>query len=225
MKTEILAPLWHVLAHLYPDESSIRRIAAESGVDLSRVPLNSTPKNNWHSVLKEAEKHHQINALLVVVEREYGNNEDFRSACEDYRRSTGQINLDDNLGLSRQVFKNFLLGIEELDENILMIRSIEHLLHHSNSITIDMYAVLDVLGDQIDLWLPKCEGLSPGRFHEFTEAAILVYIAILRKCENQNPASPVVTQAKSSITKWLNKSSGVYNLSSIEMAITDCELK
>jgi len=87
MNPKILADLRQILATLYPDEANIRRIVTDSGIDLPRIVFNSTAINTWHSVLTEAEKVHQIEALLDVVEDEYGNNQRFQSACRAYRQS------------------------------------------------------------------------------------------------------------------------------------------
>ena len=86
MNRDIFTNLRNVLAKLYPDQPSIRRIVDESGIDSLRVDLGSTTINNWHFILIEAEKNDCINILLEVVEGEYGNNREFKGACELYRR-------------------------------------------------------------------------------------------------------------------------------------------
>lgn len=78
------------LVELYPDESSIRRVAADTGIDLSRVPLNSHPTNDWHRVLAEAEFVNQFDALVDVLEGEYAANLDVQHICEAYRQETEQ---------------------------------------------------------------------------------------------------------------------------------------
>ncbi|MCB0065256.1 MAG: hypothetical protein KDE19_24195, partial [Caldilineaceae bacterium] len=79
-----------ILAQFYPDESSIRRIAADAGLDLSRVTLNNHPTNDWHKVLDEAEFVNQFDALLGVVEDEYAANVDLQRICDTYRQATKQ---------------------------------------------------------------------------------------------------------------------------------------
>jgi hypothetical protein len=83
MNETTFANLRNCLAKLYPDEQSIRRIAADAGLDASYMTFNSTALNNWHSVLTEANKFTQLPALLGVVEREYGDNHEFQKACAD----------------------------------------------------------------------------------------------------------------------------------------------
>ncbi|MCB0111021.1 MAG: hypothetical protein KDE53_34105 [Caldilineaceae bacterium] len=80
-----------ILAQFYPDASSIRRVAADAGLDLSRVPLNNHSTNDWHRVLDEAEFANQLAGLLNVVEEEYGVNADFQRICDTYRQATKQI--------------------------------------------------------------------------------------------------------------------------------------
>lgn len=99
MKAEILSELRNVLANLYSDEPSMRRIIADSALDSSRILLNSTAINNWHAILTEAEKIGQVNALLGVVEREYGSNWKFREAYYTYRLSLSQNRLEKYLSM------------------------------------------------------------------------------------------------------------------------------
>jgi len=100
MKTEILSNLRNILANLYPDEPSTRRIIADSTLDSSRILLNSTAINNWHSILVEAEKVGRIDALLDVIVREYGDNWKFRGACDAYRLSLYQNRLKNYLSMA-----------------------------------------------------------------------------------------------------------------------------
>jgi hypothetical protein len=90
MNQTIFVDLRACLAKLYPDEYSIRRITADAGLDAWRIIFNSTPINNWHSILTEANKLTRIDALLDVVDREYGGNQEFQTTCVAYRRSKGQ---------------------------------------------------------------------------------------------------------------------------------------
>lgn len=81
MNPQALAALRDSLAKLYPDACSIRRIVDDSGIDSSKMTIDSHPEDSWHSVLSEAEKHYQVEALLQTVEHEYGNNREFQAAC------------------------------------------------------------------------------------------------------------------------------------------------
>ena len=99
------------MANLYPDEASILRILADSGIDSARIVLNSTAANNWHSALAEAEKIGRVDVLLDIVGREYGSNQEFRNACDIYRQSinrTGRSNADLELDASHPVLISFL---------------------------------------------------------------------------------------------------------------------
>lgn len=90
MNRKILIDLRNVLAKLYTDERSIRRIVDDSGIDSSKLTIDIHTENSWHSVLSEAEKHYQVEALLQTVEHEYGNNREFQAACQAYRQSQGK---------------------------------------------------------------------------------------------------------------------------------------
>lgn len=87
MDPKIFAELRNALTKLYPDEASMRRLMADAGVDLARTVLNAAPANNWHEVLVEAERNERVEVLLAVVEREYGNNQEFLDACTVYRQA------------------------------------------------------------------------------------------------------------------------------------------
>jgi len=81
-----LAQLRDVLAELYPDESSSRRIAQAAGLNLSRVRFQATAVDTWHGVLTEAEHAGRVEAVIAVVEQEYGRNGALRSAVLALRR-------------------------------------------------------------------------------------------------------------------------------------------
>ncbi|MEZ4735400.1 MAG: SUMF1/EgtB/PvdO family nonheme iron enzyme [Caldilineaceae bacterium] len=85
MNRIIFANLRNVLASLYPDERSIRRIADDAGIVLAHIEISAHAKNDWHSVLTEANKNNQVEALLAVVEREYSSNKEFRNIYDEYR--------------------------------------------------------------------------------------------------------------------------------------------
>lgn len=76
-----LVNLRNVLAALYPDPESIERIAEDSGISRLRIDLDSSPVNNWHSVLSEAKRINALAALLGRVAIEYGDNPEFKSAA------------------------------------------------------------------------------------------------------------------------------------------------
>lgn len=81
-----------ILAQFYPDESSIRRVAADAGLDLSRVTLNNHSTNDWHRVLDEAEFVYRLDTLLDVVAEEYATNPDLQRICDTYRQAAKHCN-------------------------------------------------------------------------------------------------------------------------------------
>jgi hypothetical protein len=101
MKPEILTSLRDALVHLYPDRESIYRIVADAGINVSRINPDTTLKNSWHSILVEADKIGKIEALLSVVEFEYGNNAQFRKVFDVYRKSSGYTKADSTEDVSR----------------------------------------------------------------------------------------------------------------------------
>ena len=87
MNRQPLINLQKILTKLYEDERSIRRIVSDAGITSSTMYIDAHALNSWHSVLTEAEKHHQVETLLKAVENEFGNNQEFRAAYYAYRRS------------------------------------------------------------------------------------------------------------------------------------------
>ena len=60
-----------VLAELYPDRTSIDRIAHEAEIDLAHVPVSSRAADTWHAVIVEAQRQNAMTALAAIVMREY----------------------------------------------------------------------------------------------------------------------------------------------------------
>lgn len=87
MNPEILANLRNVLVTLYTDETGIQRVMADAGLTSARIKFNVTLIDLWHSVLTEAVKLERIEAVLVVVEHDYGDNSHLRQACVACRQA------------------------------------------------------------------------------------------------------------------------------------------
>lgn len=91
MNRQSLANLQKVLATIYEDEHSIRRIVKDAGLTTASMRINDHALNSWYSVLHEAEKHSQVDQLLRIVAVEYPNNQPFHKAYADYRQATGDV--------------------------------------------------------------------------------------------------------------------------------------
>lgn len=87
MSQKALINLRNRLAEIYLDVPSIRRLIDDSQINSSYIHLDSTPINNWHSVLKEAERSNRIDNLLNVVDNENRENINLRRAVDAYRRT------------------------------------------------------------------------------------------------------------------------------------------
>ncbi|MFN8494096.1 MAG: SIR2 family protein [Caldilineaceae bacterium] len=81
-----LVKLRGVLASLYGDEKSIRRVVADAGLDERQIAFGHSAVNNWHAVLSEAEKRGQIAALLAVALADYAPNPQLSEAVAEYQR-------------------------------------------------------------------------------------------------------------------------------------------
>lgn len=60
-----------VLAELYSDPESIRRLATEAGIDVARINLAQPAVNAWPHVIQEAERQTRMAALAAIALREY----------------------------------------------------------------------------------------------------------------------------------------------------------
>jgi formylglycine-generating enzyme required for sulfatase activity len=83
----LLADLRRVLAVLYGDEASIRRVIADAGLSEERISFSGQAINTWHAILREATNLNQVEALLQVALRDYGVNHALTTAIAAYRHS------------------------------------------------------------------------------------------------------------------------------------------
>lgn len=63
--------LAEVLAELYSDDESARRIARTAGVDLTRVAFNAKAANTWSSLLNEADSQGKLAEVVRLAMQEY----------------------------------------------------------------------------------------------------------------------------------------------------------
>ena len=82
-----VANLRDVLAVLYGDEASMRRVIDDAGVSEARISFSGQALNTWHAILREATNLNQMEALLQVVLRDYGANHALMTAVAAYRPS------------------------------------------------------------------------------------------------------------------------------------------
>lgn len=93
MDRDLYAKMRDILANLYPERESIKRVCDDSGIDSITIEIDSTPQNNWHKVLQEAEKLDVVASLLAVVWTRYKKNPKFQAVYREYRES---VKLDPN---------------------------------------------------------------------------------------------------------------------------------
>ncbi|HRW10345.1 MAG TPA: effector-associated domain EAD1-containing protein [Caldilineaceae bacterium] len=86
MDQQALTTLRRILANLYPEESSIRRVATDAEIATARVNFQGSTLNIWHEVLTEAQKSARLDALLDVVHAEYRANTDFQAFYQRHRQ-------------------------------------------------------------------------------------------------------------------------------------------
>lgn len=73
-----LTNLRSVLADLYPEMPDAKRVVQEAGLRLEQIPFDSRAITNWHHILREAQKHNQVQAIVSVAQAEHPENEYLR---------------------------------------------------------------------------------------------------------------------------------------------------
>lgn len=77
-------PLRDVLAGLYADEASARRVAGQAGLMLTRIAFSPPAVNIWYAVLTEAARAGRMAEVIAMVQGEYGRNADLQQAVARY---------------------------------------------------------------------------------------------------------------------------------------------
>lgn len=68
---KFLTELRELLANLYSDPGSMRRISVDTGLDPTRIYFDASAINVWCDILNEANKQRKVNRLLEVTRIEY----------------------------------------------------------------------------------------------------------------------------------------------------------
>ena len=77
--------LRNLLAKVYADEASIRRVVVDATLASERINFNRAALNLWQDILIEAAKTQKTPILLNVLLDEYGSNSEIRQICEEYQ--------------------------------------------------------------------------------------------------------------------------------------------
>lgn len=80
----IFIKLRDILADLYLDETSARRVATDAGLDLRYIEFSNRAINNWQAILIQAEKNRKVDALLEIVCNDYAGNQELQEIYETY---------------------------------------------------------------------------------------------------------------------------------------------
>nr|MBA3534604.1 hypothetical protein [Ardenticatenales bacterium] len=63
-----------ILATLYPDEASARRVVADAGLDPAYIEFRQSLINIWYSILTQAQHHDKVQAIIDVARLEFPEN-------------------------------------------------------------------------------------------------------------------------------------------------------
>lgn len=135
MKPEILRSLQNTLTDFYPNIVSIHRSIDDAGIDSGLINFNSSVKNVWRSVLKEAEKQGKIEALFQVFMSEYVSNQKLEKAIADYFQSIGSTaridgnSTDEQLRIAEEIQARRLEADIRTLENATTVDTIRNLYH------------------------------------------------------------------------------------------------
>src|SRR5690349_17517480 len=86
----IFAHLRNLLAELYEDVPSARRIVTDADLDASRIAFSTRALDTWDAILTEATKVRKVEPLLHVILQEYPDHEQLRAACQAYHALLAQ---------------------------------------------------------------------------------------------------------------------------------------
>jgi hypothetical protein len=84
---DLWRPLRDVLAQLYPDESSARRMAAQAHLDSARIHFSARAIDSWHAIMTEASHAGMVERVIDAAQREYGTNAELTRAVHHYRQA------------------------------------------------------------------------------------------------------------------------------------------
>lgn len=85
---QAFAQLRDVLADLYGTIDSTRRIVYDAGLDELQVTFSSKSQDNWHSILREADKQGQVKQIVSLALAEYKENAKLKEAWEAYQQAS-----------------------------------------------------------------------------------------------------------------------------------------
>lgn len=86
-------PLRDVLAQLYPDDASARRIADQAHLDGARIHFSARAVDSWHAILTEAAHAGRLEQIIQAVQQEYGANAELVKAVRHVRQSQMEVGL------------------------------------------------------------------------------------------------------------------------------------
>jgi hypothetical protein len=88
-ESSALWSLRETLASLYPTEEDGRRIAQDSGLNVSHINFSTKPVNFWNNILVEAHRHDRVKAVVAAASFEYPERaEELRQAYQAHSSSS-----------------------------------------------------------------------------------------------------------------------------------------
>lgn len=85
---QAFAQLRNVLADLYETVDSTRRIVYDAGLEELQITFSSKSQDNWHSILREADKQGQVRQIVSLALAEYKENAKLQEAWEAYQQAS-----------------------------------------------------------------------------------------------------------------------------------------
>lgn len=95
---QALAQLRDVLANLYSDVATIRRVAYDAGLNPDRIEFSNHAKNTWQAVLQEAYNRARVEVVIGIARQEYSENQKLKAAWESYQAAKSNKTAPATLG-------------------------------------------------------------------------------------------------------------------------------
>jgi len=91
-----------ILAVLYPDAESAKRVAYDAGLNVIRIVFDTKAVNYWHNILDEATNADRVQSLVDVALAEYTNHVELRNIYKEYCDSVAQKSTASHAGMDKQ---------------------------------------------------------------------------------------------------------------------------
>lgn len=113
LRHQLFAHLRDLFAQLYVDVPSSRRIVADAGLDEHQIKFSERAADNWHEILREAERQRRLPALFAVALDNFPEYQPLHAAAQTYQQwqQRGRLSLRRLATVTAACLTALLLGL------------------------------------------------------------------------------------------------------------------